>query len=90
MHEEGWYADPYALHEARWMSDGEPTALVRDAGVESQDPPPNTPMPDDFERIAGRETYEDVEGGEPQPDSFIETAFQSVNSGGGLYGPPTK
>jgi len=41
--EQGWYIDPYCLHEARWFSDGTPTALVRDKGTTSQDPPPNTP-----------------------------------------------
>lgn len=40
-HEEGWYTDPFARHEARWMSDGTPTKLVRDEGVESYDPPPD-------------------------------------------------
>ena len=40
MHEEGWYTDPYGLHEARWMSDGHPTALVHDGGVEANDPAP--------------------------------------------------
>ena len=32
MKAEGWYHDPYRLHEARWISDGAPTALVRDGG----------------------------------------------------------
>ena len=41
MKEEGWYTDPFARHEARWMSDGKPSKLVRDNGVESQDPPPD-------------------------------------------------
>ena len=44
MNEEGWYHDPFGRHEARWISAGSPTALVRDAGVEGQDPPPNEPI----------------------------------------------
>jgi hypothetical protein len=40
MNAEGWYEDPYAVHEDRWYSDGTPTALVRDGDVEAQDPPP--------------------------------------------------
>jgi hypothetical protein len=40
MNAEGWYVDPFGLHEARWISDGEPTALVRDGSVESHDAPP--------------------------------------------------
>ena len=37
---QNWCPDPFGLHEARWFSNGIPTALVRDAGVESQDLPP--------------------------------------------------
>jgi hypothetical protein len=43
---EGWYRDPYAIHEDRWMSQGQPTKLVRDAGTESYDPPPDLPLPE--------------------------------------------
>ncbi len=39
---QGWYSDPFRRHKARWFSDGHPTALVRDEGVESTDPPPST------------------------------------------------
>jgi hypothetical protein len=38
---EGWYVDPFGRHEARWFSDGSPTALVRDGGAESNDDPPS-------------------------------------------------
>jgi hypothetical protein len=34
---EGWYTDPYGRHEARWMSQGEPTHLVEDGGIEGDD-----------------------------------------------------
>jgi len=44
MNEEGWYIDPFGRHEARWISAGAPTALVRDDGVESNDPPPDEPI----------------------------------------------
>lgn len=43
--EEGWYEDPYGLHEDRWYSEGEPTKLVRDAGNESYDPVPAGDVP---------------------------------------------
>jgi len=39
---QNWCPDPIGGHEARWFSDGLPTALVRDHGVEAQDPPPET------------------------------------------------
>ena len=45
MDAEGWYRDPYGLHSDRWFSVGRPTALVRDAGVESQDEPPPGEIP---------------------------------------------
>src|SRR6266700_468363 len=41
--EEGWFTDPYDRHEARWLSDGKPTKLVRDNSVESYDEPPEEP-----------------------------------------------
>ena len=40
MEAEGWYLDPYGIHEERWYSSGTATGLVRDAHVESKDPPP--------------------------------------------------
>jgi hypothetical protein len=37
----GWHPDPYGVHEERYFSvGGEPTKLVRDAGSETYDPPP--------------------------------------------------
>jgi hypothetical protein len=41
MSEEGWYQDPFEVHEDRWISQGTPTKLVRDHGVESYDEPPS-------------------------------------------------
>jgi hypothetical protein len=52
MNAEGWYRDPYGLHEARWISDGAPTALVRDGGVESRDQPPSTAFEGALEPVA--------------------------------------
>jgi hypothetical protein len=40
---EGWYRDPYLVHEDRWFSAGQPTKLVRDGGIENYDPPPDEP-----------------------------------------------
>lgn len=37
---EGWYTDPYGRHEARWLSQGRPTRLVRDGTTERYDDPP--------------------------------------------------
>jgi len=43
LHAEGWFRDPYLVHEDRWFSDGLPTKLVRDGAVEGYDPPPPGP-----------------------------------------------
>jgi hypothetical protein len=51
MEEEGWYVDPYGIHEARWFSAGMPTALVRDGDVETQDPPPSTTYAGQLEEL---------------------------------------
>jgi hypothetical protein len=40
MRAQGWYPDPYESHDDRWFSDGKPTGLVRDKGIESCDEPP--------------------------------------------------
>jgi hypothetical protein len=42
---QGWYRDPYAIHEDRYISQGVPTKLVRDGDREAYDPPPDRPMP---------------------------------------------
>jgi hypothetical protein len=42
----GWFSDPYHEHECRYFSEGNPTKLVRDLGLESFDPPPDVPMPE--------------------------------------------
>ena len=36
---QGWAPDPFGLHESRYFSDGRPTKLVMDGGVESYDEP---------------------------------------------------
>ncbi len=41
---EGWFTDPFERHEARWMSQGNPTSLVRDGTVEGSDPVADGPI----------------------------------------------
>jgi hypothetical protein len=52
MNAEGWFVDPFGNHQARWISEGRPTALVRDGTVETQDPPPRIDYSGPFERLA--------------------------------------
>ncbi|MGO9456579.1 MAG: hypothetical protein ACLP62_05965 [Acidimicrobiales bacterium] len=42
---EGWYHDPFEHHQDRWFSNGRPTSLVRDQGLESHDAPPAEDCP---------------------------------------------
>jgi hypothetical protein len=46
MRAQGWYRDPYGMHEDRYFSAGTPTKLVRDDGQESYDSPPDRPLSD--------------------------------------------
>lgn len=39
--EEGWYLDPFGVHEQRWISKGRPSDLVRDGEHEGKDVPPD-------------------------------------------------
>jgi hypothetical protein len=55
MNEEGWYIDPFGVHEARWFSDGSPTSLVRDGAAESGDEPPSDTSSGELTRLAGRQ-----------------------------------
>jgi hypothetical protein len=41
---EDWYTDPFGRHEARWMSHGVPTSLVRDGRTEGTDPVVDEPF----------------------------------------------
>jgi hypothetical protein len=82
MKEEGWYTDPYRLHEKRWFSDGSPTKLVSDGGIEATDPPPNTPFIEPPEPVADsgpvgdsqeRDSKLDEPGVKGAWEAFVET-----------------
>ena len=91
MEAEGWYLDPYGLHEERWYSQGTATGLVRDARVESNDPPPANPPenstlvrreidmsaggPDDLRRA------DDAERGDGEMENPADEAIRTI---GGL------
>jgi hypothetical protein len=54
----GWQSDPFGLHEQRYFSQGQPTKLVRDGGVEAYDPPPNQPGQSSPPPVSTREAAE--------------------------------
>ena len=72
---EGWYTDPYGRHDARWLSQGRPTKLVRDGHTESYDAPPADEAPSVVPRpaegaspVAGADTLrraDEAQAGEP-------------------------
>ena len=88
MNPEGWFLDPFGHHEARWFSDGVPTALVRDGGIESQDSPPSTAIEGELQRLP--EPTQSVEGAllraddaEAQaidPNAYNDAAEESIDS----------
>jgi hypothetical protein len=89
VNEEGWYKDPYERHEARWISAGTPTALVRDAGIESQDPPPDEPIAVGMERVAEATSLgggndlkraDDAQSQEFDPQAMTDAAEESIDS----------
>jgi hypothetical protein len=92
MNEEGWYIDPFGRHEARWISDGQPTALVRDGPVEAQDPPPGLPITGPLERVAESvppngddlRRADDAEAKEFDPKSMTDAASEAIDSATGL------
>jgi hypothetical protein len=45
MKPQGWYRDPFGVHQDRYFSDGNPTKLVRDGAAEAYDEPPPGPLP---------------------------------------------
>jgi hypothetical protein len=85
MNEEGWYIDPYGRHEARWYSDGTPTALVRDGGVEANDPAPDEPVAAELKPwtqgggsdASDLKRADDEEAGEFDPQKLTQAAFDA-------------
>jgi hypothetical protein len=89
MNPEGWFVDPFGRYEARWFSDGTPTALVRDGGVEAHDPPPDDPVPGALQRLPeaaasdghDMKRADDAEGNEPpfDPAEGSRAAFDMMD-----------
>ena len=85
-HAQGWFSDPYRQHVARWFSDGSPTALVRDDGVESQDPPPNAPYTAKLEPVAETEgdlLHSHLNGGRSDRNSGVNAIWDIFVATGG-------
>jgi hypothetical protein len=74
---QGWYQDPYAIHEYRYFSAGLPTKLVRDSGRESYDPPPDGPFPDG-ELVPAVGSTEEVSGAGTEQSALSERMQRAV------------
>jgi hypothetical protein len=92
VNEEGWYLDPFGRHQARWISQGTPTALVRDGGVESQDAPPSDPITRPLERVDETapvdgndlKRADDAEREDFDPKALTDAASEAIDSATGL------
>ena len=92
MNEEGWYVDPFGRHEARWISGGYPTSLVRDGSAESQDPPPALPLPPELEPWASDppgnggdlKRADDAESQEFDPQKLTQAASVAIDESTGF------
>jgi hypothetical protein len=89
MEAEGWFVDPFGAHDARWISDGVPTALVRDGTTETQDAPPSTALglplipPDGVQDTDGRDLLRsDAADGQ---GTSGDGAFQAFAESGGSF-----
>ncbi len=86
-HAEGWFTDPFGRHEARWMSDGSPTKLVRDGEEESYDDPPDEEPTVTASRIAeeqavdGSDLLRAGEGGDDPGGSLNERLHDAAQFG---------
>jgi hypothetical protein len=92
---EGWRSDPFGRHEARWMSAGTPTRLVRDGGSESFDDPPDTPWscdPEPIVPVGGPDSTRRADDAQHEyfdPQRAVDaasTATEAVWPGGGSWG----
>jgi hypothetical protein len=89
---EGWYLDPYGLHEQRWFSAGKPSRLVRDDLVEANDPPPSqpfdgplTPAPTESASASGTDLRRADEAEDAGPTAYSDAA---MNAWGQIFPQP--
>jgi hypothetical protein len=62
---QGWFQDPFGIHQDRWYSQGVPSNLVRDGTVESHDDPPQAVDPGPLVPAAPRAARDDQQQAGP-------------------------
>ena len=82
MNAEGWYADPFGVHEARWFSDGRPTLLVRDGLQELHDPPPRATFDGQLTPIEG---VQDSDGSDLIRADAEDRPFEAADTAQGAW-----
>ena len=89
MSAQGWYKDPFGAHEARWISGGKPTRLVRDGAVESHDDPPEAELELPLVPLSEHHAEDSTDlmrAGSSEPTSPPgDGAFQAFGSSGGSF-----
>ena len=93
---EGWYRDPYGIHQDRWFSAGTPTSLVRDQGIEGHDDPPEYPPPRPVAEIPEVDEFpaddlrradeEEANNGEYSLEGAVDQATDAASTGFTGYG----
>jgi hypothetical protein len=84
---DGWFQDPFALHEARYISHGRATKLVRDGTSESYDPPPTEVITPDVLQAAPTHATPDRPQWVSQGQEFERQWQGSEGYDGGPPGP---
>jgi hypothetical protein len=74
---EGWAADPFGSHEARYFVQGLPTKLVRDGSAEAFDPLPAQPSSTMSSSAVVFETVAEPTLAPPPPAPSVEAVFVS-------------
>jgi hypothetical protein len=89
---QGWYRDPYGVHEDRYFSAGHPTKLVRDGDVEAYDPPPSGPPEKELVEASGNQAADGSDLLRADADEAglpydRKKAFWAVAGSVAVYGP---
>jgi hypothetical protein len=82
---QGWYQDPFGVHEQRWFSDGAPTSLVRDGAVEADDAPPSPAYDGPLTEVAVSADGDDMlRAGErpPAQPNYVRAAYDAATQAG--------
>lgn len=90
MKAQGWYQDPFQVHELRWFSDGAPTSLVRDGGVEADDAPPAPAYAGPLVEVAAAVEAAAADGGDllragtrpPRRPNYVQAAYDAATQAG--------